>query len=95
MVERRRNFSEEFKAEAVRLSRDSGLSVAQVARDLGIGKSTLTSWRRCFADKDITDTSIVDPVKELGRLRRENEILRAERDLLKKATAFFAAETKR
>lgn len=66
-----------------------------VATDLGIGKSTLERWRRLFADKDLLAGPHTDVQQELARLRRENELLRQERDLLKKATAFFAKETNR
>lgn len=96
MTGRNRVFTDEFKAEAVRLSLESGLSVEQVAQDLGIGKSTLIAWRRRHRESDLgVAPPEEDPAKEIARLRRENEILRQERDLLKKATAFFAQETKR
>lgn len=94
MIGHRQKFTQEFRLEAVRLSRESGRTVSQIAADLGIAASTLTQWRA-------NDTAQApapphdDPSKELVRLRRENEILRQERDLLKKATAFFAAEIKR
>ena len=90
----RQNFTKEFRREAVRLSRESGRTIRQVAEDLGVGMSTLSKWRSAAVEREATPPS-ADPHKELARLRRENEILRQERDLLKKATAFFAAETKR
>jgi transposase len=95
MSGRHRNFDVSFKDEAVRLSRESGLSVSEIALDLGIGKSTLNSWRKEYADRELLSGSHDDKDKELARLRKENEILRAERDLLKKAAAFFAQEIKR
>jgi len=95
MSGRHREFTEDFKREAVRLSYESGRTAAQVAADLGIGKSTLVSWRRQFREADLLSGPHEDPAKEIARLRHENEILRQERDLLKKATAFFAQETKR
>jgi len=95
MSGRHREFTEEFKREAVRLSHESGRTAIQVAADLGIGKSTLVSWRRQFREADLLSGPHEDPVKEIARLRHENDILRQERDLLKKATAFFAQETKR
>ena len=95
MTGRHQNFTDDFRREAVRLSRESGRSVGEVADDLGIGKSTLVSWRRRFADEALLSGAHDDLETENARLRKENEILRQERDLLKKATAFFAGETKR
>jgi transposase len=92
---RQRGWTEEFKREAVRLLSTSGRTVGQVAADLGVGKSTLTHWRRRFQETDLLAGPHPDAEQELARLRRENEILRQERDLLKKATAFFAKETSR
>jgi len=94
MTVQRQIFTKEFRREAVRLSRESGRTVREIADDLGVALSTLSRWRREQAD-DVAQPLSDDPHKELARLRRENEILRQERDLLKKATAFFAAETKR
>jgi transposase len=91
----RRTFSEEFKREAVRLVDTSGLTIKQVAGDLGIGLSTLTRWLRIYRDQELLSGPHDDVDKELARLRKENELLRQERDLLKKATAFFAKETSR
>jgi transposase len=91
----RRTFSDGFKQEAVRLTETSGRTVGQVAEDLGIGLSTLTRWKRRYRDADLLAGPHEDTAKELARLRRENELLRQERDLLKKATAFFAKETSR
>ena len=91
----RRTFTEEFKQESVRLAETSGRTIAQVADDLGIGLSTLTRWKRQYREADLLAGPHEDTAKELARLRKENEILRQERDLLKKATAFFARETNR
>ena len=91
----RRTFREEFKREAVRLTETSGRTIAQVADDLGIGLSTLTRWKRRYREADLLSGPHEDTTKELARLRKENELLRQERDLLKKATAFFARETSR
>lgn len=93
--ESRRIFTAEFKQEAVRLTETSGRTVAQVAEDLGIGLSSLARWRRQYRTADLLSGPHEDAQKELARLRRENEILRAERDLLKKATAFFVKEGSR
>jgi len=91
----RRKLTEEFKREAVRLVATSGRTVRQVAADLGIGKSTLTRWKARLDEAELLSGPHEDVSRELARLRRENEILRQERDLLKKATAFFARETNR
>ncbi len=91
----RRSFTEDFKQEAVRLTQTSGRTIKQVADDLGIGLSTLTRWKRKYHEADLLSGPHDDVEKELARLRKENELLRQERDLLKKATAFFARETSR
>lgn len=91
----RRRFTDDFKQEAVRLTQTSGRTVSQVAEDLGIGLSTLTRWKCKYHEADLLSGPHDDVEKELARLRRENELLRQERDLLKKATAFFARETSR
>lgn len=91
----RRIFTDEFKKEAVRQTETSGLTIVEVAANLGIGLSSLTRWKRNFREADLLSGPHMDVTKELARLRKENDILRAERDLLKKATAFFARETSR
>ena len=83
----RRIFTEEFRREAVRLTVTSGRTIVQVANDLGLGLSTLTRWKRQHQDADLLAGPHEDVNKELARLRKENELLRQERDLLKKATA--------
>lgn len=82
----------EFKAEALRMVRESGLTVRQVAKDLGIGYSTLTNWKSKADEADLMSAPHQDQSKELERLRRENRLLREEREVLKKATAFFASQ---
>lgn len=95
MGDRKKTFTDDFKREAVRLSRESGRTVDEIAKDLGVGKSTLTAWRRRFREENLLSGPHDDLETENARLRRENEILRAERDLLKKATALFAKEPSR
>ena len=79
----------------MRILATSGRQVEQVARDLGVARSSLSKWKAKFAEAELMAGPHDDVHKELARLRRENELLRAERDLLKKATVFFAKETSR
>lgn len=95
MSTRRKRYTEEFKREAVRLVEESGRTQQEIAGDLGIGKSTLGKWLGHYREEDLLAGPHEDVGKELARLRRENELLRQERDLLKKAAAFFAKETSR
>ena len=91
-------FTKEFEEEAVRLVRTSGRTKREIADDLGVGVSTLTRWLAHSRDRrmEAPERSPGDDVAgELKRLRRENEILRQERDILKKATAFFVKEGSR
>lgn len=85
----------EFREEAVRLARESGKPAAQIARDLGVSYESLRHWVK-QADLDAgrrSDGLTTEEREELRRLRRENRILRMEREILKKAAAFFAKET--
>ena len=94
----RRKFSREFKIEAVRLVRERGVSVAQGARDLDIHENVLRKWVKEFAADPVQAFPGHGQMKpehlEIERLRREVVKLRAERDILKKAAAFFAREAK-
>ena len=81
----RRVFTEEFKREAIGLIAISGRTLRQVASDLGLGLSTLSRWKRQLKDVEIAITPNPDVTKELTRLRKENEVLKQERDFLKKA----------
>ena len=97
MMQQRR-FTKEFEEEAVRLVRTSGRTQREVTGDLGIGLSTLVCWVGRHRDRQPHDpggAGQTDVAAELKRLRRENEILRQERDVLKRATAFFAREGSR
>ena len=84
--------TEEFKREAVRLAKTSGLTRKQVAADLGIGLWTLGEWISAYRPEASADLPSADMLKEVEQLRRENRILKEERDILKKATAFFASQ---
>ena len=92
----RRSFTDEFKAGAVRLVLEENKTVAQVARDLDLTQSALGGWvNQSRADRSAGKTGLTTAEREeLVRLRKENRSLRMERDLLKKATAFFAKESK-
>jgi transposase len=93
----RRQYAEEFKAEAVRLVRDSARPVAQVARDLGIADHLLYRWRAEQQEAERhghTRQAMRAEQEELVRLRRENAILKQERDFLRRAAAFFAKESR-
>ena len=84
--------SEEFKREAVRIALTSGLPRERVASDWGIGKSTLGKWLAQYRPTDLTSAPQADLARENERLRLENRVLKEERDILKKATQFFASQ---
>lgn len=90
----RRSFTPEFKRDAVSMVIDEGLSIAAAARRLGIGAGTLGSWVN-QARVDAGDKAGVSTEEraELAELRKENARLRMERDLLKRATAFWVKES--
>ena len=92
----RRQFSDEFMAGAVRLVLDEGKTVGAVARELDLTPSSLANWvRHARADRTHGKTGLTTAEREeLVRLRKENRILREERDILKKATAFFAKQSR-
>ena len=92
MSKPRRSFTPEFKQEAVNLYRRSGKSGCQVARELGLGQTTLNRWTRQAATAPLGTRSFL-ATEELKVLRREVDQLRMERDILKKAVAFFAKES--
>ncbi len=102
MGEKRRQFSREFKLEAVRLAAAGEKSLAQVARELDIRPGMLREWRRQARERADSAPADVFPGngkltsqdEELRRLRREVAQLKEERDILKKATAFFARESR-
>lgn len=85
----------EFRAEAVRLLRTSGQSLHKISADLGVSIESLRSWRRQaeLDEGERSDGLTTEEREELRRLRRENKVLREEREILVKAAAFFAKET--
>jgi len=93
----RRRFTREFKVEAVRLIKDRGVSYAQASQDLKVHPTQLRSWVKAFADDPRDAFSGQGQMKpdqlEIARLKREVTRLKAERDILKKAAAYFAKES--
>ena len=89
----RRKFSKEFKREAVRLVRDSGKSLSQIGRELGIRGSLLASWRDMVEDEEKTGLTS-DELEELKQLRKDKARLEMEVEILGKATAFFASRSR-
>ena len=94
MATRRRRYDKQFKLDALRMVQESDRSIASIARDLGIHPNVLYKWR----EQLLADPNHAFPGKgklkpedeELRKLRRENEILKEERDILKKALAVFS-----
>ena len=90
---KRRRHSEEFKREAVKLVTEGGYTTAEAARNLGIHENLLRVWRQKYSQGTERMSKVSESAEaELLRLREENRRLRMERDILKKATAFFANE---
>src|SRR6266849_3960670 len=92
---KRRAFTKEFKAQAARIVRERGKSVTAVARELDLTETALRSWvgeGEIDAGQGPAGALTTEELEELGRLRSENRRLRMERDMLKKATGFFAKE---
>jgi transposase len=96
---KRRRYTKQFKEEAVRLLETDSRSGDDIARDLGVERGMLYRWKRELQGKSTPVGSVADALSpderaELRRLRRENAQLREEREILKKATAFFAKHSK-
>jgi transposase len=96
MAKPRRNYTAEFKTEAVKLVTEQGYSVAEAARSLGLRENLIRNWKRALeaqGEHAFPGHGKLPPFEEeLRRLRAENQRLRAERDILKKVTALFARE---
>lgn len=96
MSEKRKTYDKEFKLSAVKMIVEAGMSVSRVSKDLGINENSLHNWKRAY----LLDQQNAFPGKgrmkpeeeELRKLKRELQIVKMERDILKKAIAFFAKE---
>ena len=87
-------YTPEFKQQAVRLVEESGLSIREAADDLGVSTESVRNWvRQARVDAGNADGLTTDEKAELARLRRENRVLKQEREILKRAAAWFAKET--
>lgn len=98
MAKKRKTYSREFKVETVKLITERGENVSQVALDMGIHENTLYKWIREFSAKPQEafpgKGHMVSEAEELRRLQKENERLKMERDILKKAMAIFSQDQK-
>lgn len=98
MASKRRTYTPEFQQEAVRLVREEGLTFSKVGEDLGVNKTVIRDWCKKAEAGVAPNTKAggapMSVEEELAKLRRENRILREEREILKKAAAFFAKETR-
>ena len=97
MARKQRKYTEEFRCEAVRLMETSGKPIAQIARDLGVNDSVLYRWRDVYGQTAQPESSanghnVAELETEIKRLQRENNVLRQERDVLKKAICIFSQE---
>lgn len=89
-----KTYPKEFKEEAVALVRDQGYSVPEAAKSLGIASNLLYKWKEKVEAQLQGQSLEEDERTELKRLRKENKVLRMEKEILKKASAFFAKEMK-
>ena len=96
MGKKRRQYTKEFKVEAVRLIVEEGRPISEVARELGIGENLLHRWKKKYEEGEIDpfpgQGRLSPEDEELRRLRRENKRLRMEHEILKKAVAIFSEE---
>lgn len=90
----RRSFPEDFKRDAVALVTEQGYKVSEAARSLDIHENLLRKWKLKFEQQESGKMLNLDERDELKRLRRENRELRMEKEILKKASAYFAREMK-
>ena len=90
----RRSYTDDFKRDAVALVTEQGYKVTEAARSLGINANQLQRWKRIFADEAAGTRLSGDEREELKRLRKEVRQLRMEKEILKKASQYFAKEMK-
>ena len=95
MGRKHQHYSAEFRAEAVRLAETSGQSIRQIAMDLGMSNESLRRWIAAAREKPPGTPLAADERAELVELRRRVKVLETEREILRKAAAFFAQETER
>ena len=95
MTRQRRDFPEDVKRDAVALVTEQGYSIAEAARSLEVGSNLLGRWKREYEAQARGKTLDQEEREELKRLRRENRELRMEKEILKKASTYFAKEMKR
>ena len=88
----RRKYSEEFKREAVALVTEQGYKLAEAARNVGVNANLLSKWRDRFAEESAETRLTGDEREELKQLRKENRLLKMEKEILKKASQYFAKE---
>jgi len=91
---KRRNYTEDFKRDAVALVTEQGYKPSEAARSLGIGDNLVRRWMREFEEAASGARLSSDEREELKRLRKENRLLRMEKEILKKASQYFAKEMK-
>ena len=91
---KRREYTEDFKRDAVALVTEQGYKPSEAARSLGIGDNLIRRWKREFEEEASGAGLSSDEREELKRLRKENRMLRMEKEILKKASAYFAKEMK-
>ena len=89
-----KTYSKEFKEEAVNLVNEQGYSVPEAAKSLGVRANLLYRWKQQIEDHQQGKGLAEDEREELKRLRKENKLLRMKKEILKKASAFFAKEMK-
>ena len=88
----RRKYSEEFKREAVALVTEQDYKLAEAARSVGVNGNLLSKWRDRFAEEATGTRLTGDEREELKELRKENRLLKMEKEILKKASQYFAKE---
>jgi transposase len=93
-TKKRREYTEDFKRDAVALATEQGYKVSEAARSLGIGDGLIRRWKREFEEEASGARLGEDEREELKRLRKENRLLRMEKEILKKASQYFAKEMK-